>query len=80
MAGIRHSMRIATVVASCGPETTCDIHPSTTGRGGEKSRANVARATSHPCYQCMPKRECGCLVTTIFDTPGRHYCGETQAN
>ena len=80
MAGIRKSMRLATVIASCGHETTCEIHASTTGRGGEKSRANVARAASHPCFKCQPKQACGCLVTTIFDTPGRHYCGETQAN
>jgi hypothetical protein len=76
MAGIRMSMRLATVTASCGHETACDIYPSTTGRGGEKSRANVARAASHPCFKCLPKQACGCLVTTIHDTPGHHFCGE----
>jgi hypothetical protein len=78
MAGIRMSMRLETVKASCGHETTAEIYPSTTGRGGEKSRANVARATSHPCYACKPKQECGCLVTDNFDNPGRHYCGKAN--
>jgi hypothetical protein len=73
MGGQRGSDRLVDVKASCGHMTMATIHGS---QGGPVSRANVGRAASHPCFQCMPKQECGCLVTTIYDKPGRHYCGK----
>ena len=75
MGGYRGSDRLVDVEASCGHMALATVHGTT---GGQKSRENIARVRNHPCYECAPKQECGCLVTTIFDTPGRHYCDQKK--
>jgi len=59
MGGYRGNDRLVTVTASCGHE----VHATQYGmRGGEKSRANAARAREGKCYDCLPKLPCGELA------------------